>query len=513
MNNKPYSKQELYCGGPQRSFNHDAREAAFLLGGIGTGNVSVGARGEFRDWEIFNSPNKGQNLAYSFFSIWARKDGEEPVAKVLESRLTPPFSKSVGFSSSEFAGLPRLDSSVMKGEYPFVQVDFTDKSLPVSVSMEAFTPFIPLNADDSGIPGAIIRYRVANNSEKRVNVTIAGSMPNVIVFENLNDFDGSNILRENNNEFKEEGSLKGLYFTGPNLSPDHLKNGNMALMTVGQNVTYKTKWLEGSWLDGIMDFWDDFRDDGKLTPVSEFNGFKANFHFEYLLKVGSLGICNMLEPGQEAVFEFILSWYFPNRVKGWAGTPCKCCREYDRIEKNYYSRLFTNAWDAGKYLAENMTRLEQASRDFHRALFSSSLPWYVIDAIASNITVFRSNTCFRIQDGTLLGWEGCLDKRGSCEGSCTHVWNYAQTMAFLFPELEHTMRRVEFGIETGEDGNMAFRSWQVLGHEKWNYLPAADGQMGTIVRLYRDWKYSGNDQLIGLLWDKARKALDFAVGY
>ncbi|NLJ66671.1 MAG: hypothetical protein GX340_05085, partial [Clostridiales bacterium] len=143
--------------GPQRTFNNDAREAAFLLGGIGTGNISVGARGELRDWEIFNSPGKGNYLPYTFFAIRAEKEGEKPVAKVLESEIQPPYSKSHGFLSGEMAGLPRLRSSRMRGEYPFVWVDFEDSTLPVDVSMEAFTPFIPLNSNDSGIPGAIIR--------------------------------------------------------------------------------------------------------------------------------------------------------------------------------------------------------------------------------------------------------------------------------------------------------------------------------------------------------------------
>ena len=54
-----YTKEQLYDFSEQRSFPNDATEAAFLLGGIGTGNVSVGARGELSDWEIFNSPGKG----------------------------------------------------------------------------------------------------------------------------------------------------------------------------------------------------------------------------------------------------------------------------------------------------------------------------------------------------------------------------------------------------------------------------------------------------------------------
>lgn len=35
-----------------------AAHAAFPLGGIGTGNVSIGARGELRDWEISGRPGK-----------------------------------------------------------------------------------------------------------------------------------------------------------------------------------------------------------------------------------------------------------------------------------------------------------------------------------------------------------------------------------------------------------------------------------------------------------------------
>lgn len=38
--------------------------AKFLLGGIGTGNIAVGARGQLLDWEIFNWPGKGQFVPF-----------------------------------------------------------------------------------------------------------------------------------------------------------------------------------------------------------------------------------------------------------------------------------------------------------------------------------------------------------------------------------------------------------------------------------------------------------------
>lgn len=60
---------------------------------------------------------------------------------------------------------------------------------------------------------------------------------------------------------------------------------------------------------------------------------------------------------------------------------------------------------------------------------------------------------------------------------------------------------------------MAFRARHVLGQEPRELFPAADGQMGCIVRLYRDWKLSGNDELLKTVWENAAKALDFAFGY
>ncbi|MGW8179391.1 MAG: GH116 family glycosyl-hydrolase, partial [bacterium] len=71
-----YSREELFHTGPQRRYGREATEAAFLLGGIGTGNISVGSRGDLRDWEIWNKSAKGQKLPYSFFAI-AIKDEDK----------------------------------------------------------------------------------------------------------------------------------------------------------------------------------------------------------------------------------------------------------------------------------------------------------------------------------------------------------------------------------------------------------------------------------------------------
>src|ERR1700758_1049619 len=66
---------------------------AFPLGGIGTGSIALSGRGQLCDWEIFNRPDKGNVPDYCFPAIWAKAEGSDSVARVLEARLQPPYEK------------------------------------------------------------------------------------------------------------------------------------------------------------------------------------------------------------------------------------------------------------------------------------------------------------------------------------------------------------------------------------------------------------------------------------
>src|SRR5205085_5623810 len=115
-----FSPEQLLDPSPQRTFTGTSlTEIAFPLGGIGTGTVSLGGRGQLRDWEIFNRPGKGKVLPYTFFSVWARPEGGAAVARVLERRLLPPYAAGSGMPTATVSGLPRLREARFRGEYPF----------------------------------------------------------------------------------------------------------------------------------------------------------------------------------------------------------------------------------------------------------------------------------------------------------------------------------------------------------------------------------------------------------
>ena len=494
-----------------RRYPSEAKEAAFLLGGIGTGNISIGSRGQLRDFELFNQPGKGVNAPFAFFAVWCRQAGSAPVTRVLESKILPPYTNAIGFPTQSFSGLPRLRHASISAKYPFVTVDFEDDKLPAEVALEAFTPFIPLNADDSGIPAAVLRYRVKNPTANDLDVSIAGTLPNMTGYRGV---DADKVMDLNQNvscAHRMHGDVHGLYYTCEDRDQEILRQNNMALLTTGGDVSYKPRWLDKGWVDGIQDFWDDFSTDGRLEVESRVKAPESRYT-PTTYQVGSIASSKTLRPGEEAVFEFVISWYFPIRHKDWIVGPVAYTPDWrERTVRNHYATKHASAWDAAAYLLDALPRLEGESRLFTRALYESTLPGYVLEAAASNITVLRSPTCFRIDNGTFLGWEGCLDLNGSCPGSCTHVWNYAQTLAFLFPELERTMRTVELNLETDEDGSMQFRTHRVFGNEKWGFVPAADGQMGSLMRVYREWRLSGDDGFLRSVWDNAKKALDYAL--
>jgi hypothetical protein len=90
------------------------------------------------------------------------------------------------------------------------------------------------------------------------------------------------------------------------------------------------------------------------------------------------------------------------------------------------------------------------------------------------------------------------------------VWNYEQATAFLFGDLARSMREIEFGPALRYDGCMSFRVNLPLDRSLDFSFAAADGQMGCLMKLYRDWQLSGDEDLLRKLWPNAKKALAFA---
>jgi uncharacterized protein (DUF608 family) len=479
---------------------------ALPLGGIGTGTVSLGGRGDLRDWEIMNRPAKGFTPDIGqrygpFFAIFTRTPDDQIRIRALEGPLPLSAYENSHGSTTVNHGLPRFRECEFAAAYPLGQIRLSDPDMPVRVLLQGFNPLIPGDADRSGIPVAMLRFEIKNITETPLSISICGSLPNFI------GRDGSQTGttwtgdpaatggKDNRNEFRRTKSLQGIFMTSAGVDPKSEAFGSIAItLPSSETTSYRTAWLQGGWGTPLLDFWDDLSRDGRLenreagkddTPMA------------------SLAASFDLAVGASREVTFLLTWHFPNRMT-W--TPDNT--EADRIG-NYYTTRYADAWDAAEKTLRELPDLEAKTVEFVRTFCESSLPEEVKEAALFNLSTLRSQTCFRTADGRFYGFEGSSNTRGCCHGSCTHVWNYEQATAFLFGELARSMRETEFIYATDDNGLMSFRVALPLDRAQSFGKAAADGQMGCLMKLYRDWQLSGDDELLRRTWPTAKKALEF----
>jgi uncharacterized protein (DUF608 family) len=203
--------------------------------------------------------------------------------------------------------------------------------------------------------------------------------------------------------------------------------------------------------------------------------------------VASLARHMSIEPGKEATATFIIAWHFPNLSLRDGG--------------RYYAARFKSARAVAEYVAENYDRLAGQTRLWHDTWYDSTLPYWFLDRTMANTSILATSTAHRFRNGRFWGWEGV----GCCEGTCTHVWHYAQAVARLFPELERNLRRrTDFG--TALDPKTG-----VIQHRGEGAGLAVDGQAGCILRAYREHQMSASDAFLRTLWPKIKLAMQALV--
>ncbi len=485
-----------------RHYDQDhVNKIALPVGGIGTGTISLGGIGDLRDWEIVNRPAKGfvgtaKGNNAPFFAIYVHPEGREAKTRALMGPVDINEYEHMEGRGANNHGLPRFRECSFDAAYPFGIVNLSDKDMPVMVRIKAFNPFIPANADDSGIPVFILQYEVTNNTENSMDVAVCGSMENFIGKDGSvthRDWKGDLIpigAKNNKNEYRERHGIKGIFMHSEGVDKKAEAWGTIALTTPEEGkVTYRTSLSKLGWGNDLLDFWDDFSEDGELT--------EKPFEFDDAPRA-SLAVKKSLNPHETKTFSFYITWHFPNR-KAWAT---------DNVG-NYYTTQYDDAWDVIRKTYPRLPELERKTIQFVKAFIDSDLPQVVKEAALFNMSTLRTQTCFRTSDGLFFGWEGSMDDVGSCMGSCTHVWNYEQTTPFIFGELAKMQRQIEFGYATNDIGLMSFRVNLPIEFAQKMGRAAADGQMGAIMKLYRDWQMSGEEDLLKRLWPHAKKAMGF----
>ncbi len=511
-----YTREELLSiGVPQTYSGQFTKEISFPLGGIGTGSIGLTGQGNLRDWEIFNRPNHGSWFPQTFPMLRVQEDGKDPVCRILEGPIeTPLLPLDGGKYHNNAEGLPHMAGCEFQGEFPIAHLSFREDQLPIKVELEAYNPFIPGDPDASGYPAAILKYTVTNLSEEEVEVAIAWCIRNLVGTSYGEDVD-RNLLPvddgygRNVNTPIDDGDLHGVIFTSEKYPLDHSRFGSMVLATVtapDAKVIRMVHWPRKPWFEPLYEIWDIFERTGTLPQ------YDLKPTVERQTDAGAVGSGVKISPGTSEIFTFYITWYFPNFEKYWAPPAERMAAGKPITWLNYYATQFKDAVDVARQLHSKESLLHENTQRFHDALFASTLPPYVLDAISANLGIIKTTTVLRLPDGTLYGFEGTNATTGCCEGSCTHVYNYEQVLPFLFPSLERGMREADYQYNfLGEEGALNFRIVLPLGKPGMaSMLPCADGQLGDVIKIYRDWKISGNNDWLRKMWPSAKRALEFA---
>ncbi len=496
-------------------------EVAMPLGGIGTGTVSIGGKGDLRDWEIMNRGAIGFLPAFKlvpptiangpFFAIYFKKGEDEARVKVLEGPIDIKDYYGDWGSDAVNSGFPRFESATFAAAYPLAQINFDHQDVPLDVRLEAFNPIVIGDADKSGIPVAVLRYVLTNNTNEPVEASVVGMVPNYIGVDGWTGAPNGNF-----NEYRESGNVKGLFMYSEGVDKKDINWGTMALTTIsGEEISHRTSWAKLGWNWTFREFWDDFMADGLLTDHPDKNSNEKN-RASLQTPPATLAVKQVLQPGESKNVTYLLTWHFPNR-RAWNNISH---HRGTAIVGNYYTTQYEDAWDVAEKTAADLGSLEKETVNFVSQLVNSDLPDVLKEAGLSNLNNLRSQTVFRTADGLPFGWEGTGSIKGTKigadrasgwgHGTCTHVWNYESTVPFLFGDLSMKFREVEFMHATHDNGAQSHRVHLPVSNAKDFKNWAADGQMGTLIKVYRDWQLSGDDAKLKTMWPHIKKAMSFA---
>jgi uncharacterized protein (DUF608 family) len=457
---------------------------SFPIGGIGAGMFCMDGTGSISHLSVRNRPELF-NEPYSFAAISVK--GVENGVKILEAQV--PDWKMFGQAGTgngaggKSYGLPRFKNGRFIPRFPFATLELKDDDIPLSVEVLGWSPFIPTDEDNSSLPAGAMEYKFKNSSSVEIEAIFSWNSKNIV-----SERAGRIISIEN-----------GFTLTREFDDGSPLGSKGLAVTVNDNNSVVDYCWFRGQWFDPQTILWGNI-ENGKIqnNPPVETPAPGASIYVPFKLK-----------PGEEKTVAVSFCWFLPETIRSIGINPSS--DNNPNTYKPWYAGRFEDLNAVVKYWTQNYAELKKNSELFRDALFASTLPPEVLEAVSANLTILKSPTVLRQNDGRLWGWEGCSDNAGCCNGSCTHVWNYAQAIPHLFPALERTLRETEFKVNQNDQGHQTFRSNLPISEPKHDFYAASDGQLGGIMKVYRDWRISGNTEWMKSLFPYVKKSLDYCI--
>jgi len=476
---RPFNSQ--YSGG-------FANQVAYPMGGIGAGMICLEGTGALSHVSIRNHPDVfNQPCMFAALAL----PSTNPSARVLEGpvphwKIFGPPGSAMGLGGTTY-GLPRFRKSTFDARFPFGTVRMADGEWPVEVELTGWSPFEPGDADNASLPVVAVEYRMTNRSDRPHDAVFSFNSKNFMVMGG----DGQHVRAT-------EG---GFVLQGDAPKDRPWEAGAFSATVDDSRVKVNCAWFRGGWWDPLTIAWRDVAKGACLEapPITEGPPSPG----------ASLYVPFRLGPGESKTIVLRLAWYV-GRTELREGRDPSGAPPVGHYHP-WYSSRFKDMDEVTAYWRGHYEELRANTQRFSECFYDSTLPPEVTEAVAANLSILKSPTVLRQSDGKLWGWEGCNDGGGCCFGSCTHVWNYAQSISHLFPNLERSLRETEFGPSQDEKGHQQFRSALPIRPLVHDFHAASDGQLGGIMKIYREWRISGDTDWLRALWPRVKRSLDYCI--
>ncbi len=483
-----------------RSFNSPFRgpflsRVAFPLGGIGAGMICLEGTGALSHVSVRNAPDIF-NEPVLFGALHLA--GRGPWGRIIEGPVPewktfgPPLTGN-GASGRTY-GLPRFEEATFDARFPFATVDVSDPQVPLRCSLTGWSPFVPNEADDSSLPIAVLEYEFENPTDETIDSVFSFHAANFMARgadgASIDALDGGFVLRQ-------AGSAE-----------EPVKEGAFAVTCLEQGTAVDCAWFRGGWFDSNTILWRNIETGATVShpPLSD----------DVPSPGGSVYVPFSLSARASKRITVLMAWYVPRTDARHEADPQSNCeqQEYGDALDTYvpwYAGKFDSVEAVVEHARIELTRLRARTARFRDCFQDTTLPPEVIEAVAANLSILKSPTVLRQTDGRLWCWEGCHDGVGCCSGSCTHVWNYAQALPHLFHGLERGMRDSEFQESQDNAGHQVFRVALPIRSQAHVRHAAADGQLGGIMKVYREWRIGGDTQWLRGIWPRVRSSIDYCI--
>ncbi len=477
---------------------------AFPMGGMGAGMICLEGTGALSHVSLRGQPEvMNEPLMFAALSI----KGDAPVARVLEGpvptwKIFGTTASGNGLGGTDY-GLPRFMSANFKARFPFGEVHLSDSKVPLDVKLTGWSPFTPGDADNSSLPVAALEYTFHNKAGSPVEAVFSFHARNFM----STDTPGESVLTVEN----------GFVLSQPGSTEKPFDEGAFCAVVDDPLTQVNPAWFRGGWFDALTMVWKTVAQghSPQAAPITEGPPSPG----------GSLYVPFTLQPGESKSLILRLSWRVPETnlhigTEATSDTSTStdnedtCCASdcaCQRTHKPWYAQLFPTIDSVNAYWRKHYDRLRQETATFTACFYDMDLAPEVVEAIAANLTILKSPTVQRQTDGRLWCWEGCCDTHGCCHGSCTHVWNYAQALPHLFPAMERTLRETEFMVDQDQKGHQNFRASLPIRPDTHNFHAASDGQLGGIMKVYREWRINGDELWLRRLWPLVKQSLDYCI--